>query len=796
MPTRLSGFLLDFKLAFRMLVKYPLLTIVGGASMAFGLAAGVAGFEIRTKMTDPTLPLDEGQRIVGLRNWDVLRDRPVSPVQADFAAWREQLRKVEDLGAVELVERNLTIDGTIEPISVAEMTASGFRVARVPPMLGRALVETDESPGSPPVAVIGHALWQRRFAGDAGIVGRSVRLGIEQTTIVGVMPAGFGFPVANQLWVPLRRQSSVNELQVFGRLAPGVTRDEARAELTTVGRRLAADAPGTRDTLRPELVPYAHLLLDPRTFSVPLALANVFLVMLILVVSANVALLMFARAATREVEIGVRTALGASRARIVLQLFVEAIALSGLSVIVGLVAARYGVGSLWDMFRADSGREMPFWFNNTLSSSTIAYAVALMMVGAAIIGVFPALKVTGRNLQDGLRRFSAGSGGYRFGGVWTAVIVAQVAVTVTFPAWAFFFHRWVVQGQSADVGVAAEAYLAARLVIDPSKASATIDALRRQVSADPDVRALAIADALPGMRHPLMRFDVEGENAPATNGHLVGVASIDGGFFASVSAPLVAGRSFTASDFGSNHDVAIVNVSFVERVMHGSNPLGRRIRRSANSSDPTPGPWIEIVGVARDLGVGGADGVGVYRPLLANATTVHVAVGVRGAPESFANRLRLVANAVDPMLRVYDVMRLDQVGADGWTESQYLSRVLAILSGVALLLSLMSVYAVMAFTVVQRTKEIGTRVALGADGRRVIAAIVRRPLVQIGLGIGIGSALVALLFFGMFNSTPTPLESGLMAAYAASMLGVCLSACIVPIRRALRLEPSQVLRST
>jgi putative ABC transport system permease protein len=205
MPTRLSGFLLDFKLAFRMLVKYPLLTIVGGASMAFGLAAGVAGFEIRTKMTDPTLPLDEGQRIVGLRNWDVLRDRPVSPVQADFAAWREQLRKVEDLGAVELVERNLTIDGTIEPISVAEMTASGFRVARVPPMLGRALVETDESPGSPPVAVIGHALWQRRFAGDAGIVGRSVRLGIEQTTIVGVMPAGFGFPVANQLWVPLHR---------------------------------------------------------------------------------------------------------------------------------------------------------------------------------------------------------------------------------------------------------------------------------------------------------------------------------------------------------------------------------------------------------------------------------------------------------------------------------------------------------------------------------------------------------------------------------------------------------------
>jgi len=788
--------MLNFKLALRMLVKYPLLTIVGGAGMAFGLAAAVAGFEIRTKMSDPTLPLAEGRRIVGLRNWDVLRDRPRSLGQADFTSWREQLRKVEDLGAVGLVERNLTVDGTVEPISVAEMTASGFRVARVLPLLGRVLVETDESPAAPPVAVIGHALWQRRFAGDPRIVGRSVRLGIEQTTIVGVMPAGFGFPVASQLWVPLGARSSVNELQVFGRLASGVTREEAQAELTTVGRRPAADAPGARDSLRPEVVPYAHLLLDPRTFAVPLALANAFLVMLILVVSANVALLMFARAASREVEIGVRTALGASRARIVLQLFVEAIALSGLSVIVGLAAARYGIDSLWDTFRADSGRDLPFWFNDTLSSSSVAYGTALMMVGAAIIGVFPALKVTGRDLQDRLRGFSAGSGGYRFGGVWTAVIVAQVAVTVTFPAWAFFFHRWVVQGQSADVGVHAETYLSARLVIDPSNASATVEALRRQVRAEADVTALAIADALPGMRHPLIRFDVDGDNAPAANGHLVGAASIDAGFFNALGAPLVAGRSFTASEFESNREVAIVNVSFVERVMRGSNPLGRRMRRSATSSDPTPGPWIEIVGVARDLGVGGADGVGVYRPLPANASTVHVAVGVRRAPESFANRLRLLANTVDPTLRVYDVMRLDQVGADGWMESQYLSRALAVSSGVALLLSLMSVYAVMAFSVVQRTREIGTRVALGADRRRVVATIVRRPLAQIGVGIALGGAVVSFLFVGMFNSTPTPLEAGLMAAYAALMLGVCLSACIVPIRRALRLEPSQVLRST
>jgi len=171
-----------------MLVRYPLLTIVGGAGMAFGLAAGIGGYEIRTQMVDPRLPLDDGHRIVGLRNWDVRGDRSVPLTEADFRVWREQLQTMEDLGAVALVQRNLAVNGNVEPIDVAEMTASGFRIARVPPLRGRTLVEGDEAPGAPPVAVIGHSLWQRRFLGDECVVGRSVRLGVGQTTIVGVMP--------------------------------------------------------------------------------------------------------------------------------------------------------------------------------------------------------------------------------------------------------------------------------------------------------------------------------------------------------------------------------------------------------------------------------------------------------------------------------------------------------------------------------------------------------------------------------------------------------------------------------
>lgn len=795
----LGGCVLDFKLALRMLIRYPLLTIVGGAGMAFGIAAGVFGFEVRTQLTNPRLPLDEGRSIIGLRNWDVRSNRSAPLGDADFRAWLEQLRKVEDLGAVALVDRNLTVNGSVEPVSVAEMTASGFHVARVLPLLGRTLVETDESPSAPPVAVIGHALWQRRFLGDPGIVGRSVQLGVERTTIVGVMPAEFGFPVAHQMWVPLRREtpsgaSNADGLLVFGRLAKGVSLTEAQAEVTTVGQRMATDTPDTHQFLRPEAVPYAHMILDPRRFGIALALGNVFLIVLILVACANVALLMFARAAAREVEIGVRNALGATRGRIIAQLFAEAVALAGLSVIVGLAAARFAIGSMLRTREADLGRPLPFWMNDSLTPETVAYSAGLMMLGAVIIGVFPALKVTAGGLQARLRHFTAGGGGYRFGGVWTAVIAAQVAITVVFPATAFFFHGAVLNGQTQDVGFPADEYLSARLVMDRTS-TRTVEELRRQLTAEPGVRAVTFAERLPGMLHPGGRFEVEGDDAPPASGYEARIAAIDADFFSALGAPVLSGRGFMPTDLALGREVAIVNASFVGRVLRGRSPSGLRIRRLARDREQPPGPWIEIVGVARDLGVNGTDGIGLYRPLASGYSTVHVTVHVRGAPEALIDRLRAIASSVEPALRLYDVMPLDRVGADQWLESQYMSRLLAVLSGIALLLSLMAIYSVTAFTVVQRTREIGVRVALGAGRWRVVAPIIRRPLVQIGLGIVAGTGLVVLAFVGLRESTPTPLEAGMIAAYATLMLGVSLLACGVPIRRALRLEPSRVLRA-
>ena len=795
---------LDFRLALRMLARYPLLTIAGAVGMTFGLCAGVVGFEVRSQIVNPRLPLDEGDHIVGVRNWDVRGARAARVSDADFRTWREQLTRVETLGAAALVDRNLDVDGCIEPVRAAEMTATAFRVARIRPLLGRPLVESDESPGAAPVVVIGHALWQRRFLGDPRVVGRLVRLGGEQMTIVGVMPEGFAFPAAQEVWMPWRppsqaRASTTPRLLVFGRLSAGVTVGHAQAELAVVGQRSAAADPNTYQDVRPEIIPFAHLILDPRNSSLGLMLANVLLVALMLVICANVSLLMFARASSREREIGLRTALGASRGRIVAQLFVEALALSAISIVAGLGVARFVLRSFWSMIAADSARELPFWFTDALTPSTIVYGAGLMLLAAVVVGVLPAMKVTGRSLDARLRSFAsgAGGGGYRFGGIWTAVIATQVAVTLMFPAAAFIFHSWVVEGQTRDVGVVTARYLTARLEMDAPSAgrsvAATFDELERQLTAEPGVARVTLADSLPGTYHPNGRFEVEGDDAAVAFGYVVAEATVAPSFFDAMDAP-VSGRGFTAADVATGREVAVVNTPFVERVFRGRAAVGRRVRRVAGEGEPA-GPWIEIVGVVRDLGMGAGrtERGGLYRPLAAGAAPNYLALRVDGAPGALANRLRQVAGRVEPMLRLYDVKPLAQAGA-GAVESQYLSGLLTVLSALTLLLSLIAIYSVMAFTVRQRTKEIGTRVALGADRRQIVAAVVRRPLGQIGIGILAGVTLVVFLFVGAFEAAPTPLQAGLIGAYALAMLAVCLSACVVPTRWALQLQPSQVLR--
>ncbi|HEX2189904.1 MAG TPA: ABC transporter permease [Longimicrobiaceae bacterium] len=811
---------LDFKLGARMLVRYPGLTLVGGLAIAFAIAVGAGGFEFLTQMLHPRLPLEGGDRIVGIQSWDAAASRPELRTAHDFAAWRGELRTVRDLGAFRTVERNLVAgDGQGEPAETAEMSAAGFRVAGVAPLLGRALTEADERADAPPVVVVGHDVWRTRFGGDPGIVGREVRLGAVVHTVVGVMPAGFAFPVSHELWTPLRLDPLEHarregpEIRVFGRLAPGSTRADARTELAALGARAAADHPDTHAHLRPRVLPYARSILDVSEVRLGIVSVNVFLVMLLVLVCGNVALLMFARAAARESEMVVRNALGASRGRIVGQLFAEALVLAGIAAAVGIAAAGYLLRWWMGVALAEAGGRLPFWLGATLSPTTVLYAGGLAVLGAAVAGVIPALRVT-RGAGVRLRQVGAGSGGLRLGGVWTAVIVAQVAVTVAFPAAGFFARQQVDQVRSMDVGFPAEEYLSARLEMEAVPADAPAGAeeeararfraaaleLERRLEAEPAVAGVAFTERLPRTAHPQRRIEVEGGAAAQGSAppRPVGRTSVAPDFFQVLGAPVQAGRGFHSGDLEPGARVVVANRSFVEQVLGGGNAVGRRVRWAVPRGEE-PGPWHEIVGVVADLGLiggGPAEAAGLYHPLApGEAAPVHLAVHVRGGPEGFAPRLRAVAAAVDPTLRLHEVLPLDRVGATLWLEMEFLFRLVMLVSAVALLLSLAGIYSVMAFTVAQRTREIGVRIALGADARRVVAAVFRRPLTQVGAGVAAGGVLVAALTFAVKGGMPSPGEVGLVAAYAALMLGVCMLACVVPTRRALGVEPTEALRA-
>jgi putative ABC transport system permease protein len=836
----LTGWSMDLKLGGRMLVKYPGLTVVGGLAMAFAICVGTVIFQVLSIFVAPSLPLPQADRLVQMRNWDVAANSAEPRALYDFVIWRSSLRSVTDLGAWRDVARNLIVTtGDARPVRVAEITPSAFRVADGTPLMGRVLSEADERPAAPSVAVIGYDIWRTRFGSDPAVLGRVVQLGTEQVTVVGVMREGFAFPIAHDVWTPLRNINGVQTprsgpaISVFGLLAPGATVETAQAELTAVGQRVAIEQPATHAQLQPHLAPYAMLdagLAQNDDIGI-VASIYFFAVMLLVLVCSNVALLLFARAATRESELTMRTALGASRSRIVAQMFAEALVLGGVAAVVGLGAAHLALHN-WGLpfLEANLGR-LPFWYSVSLSPATVLFALGLTVLGSGIAGVIPALKVTHR-MGSRLKQTTGGAGGLQFGGIWTVVIVVQVAFTVAFPA-IVYQEQWQLRHvETFDAGFPAEEYLAARIELDtPIGAGENTDAareahrvalggrleeLRRRVAAEPGVAGVTFVDRLPRAERPWYRVELPedaagkgqagGPGDPKAPRRGAAVAGIDPSYFDALDTRVLAGRAFTAADLAPGTSVAIVDQGFVDEVLQGRNPIGQQVRFSADRSDPArgPNPWIEIVGVVKELGMGTPTeqlrAAGLYLPARPERLDrVYLMLHLRSDPLAFAPELREIASAVDPALRLSDVQRVDKVTEVlAWIVWLWI-RITLVMTAVALVLSLSGIYAVLSFIVARRTREIGVRVALGADRRRVISAIFRRPLIQVGLGVLAGNALLVLA--GSVKTEMPGLtgelsagQMAILAAYGLVMLGVCLLACIVPTRRALSVEPTIALR--
>ena len=823
-----SGVLQDYKLGLRMLVKYPGLTFAGGLALAIAIGVGAGWYDLSGKILAPTIPLPEGDRLVVIETQNTLTNAPEPRIVRDFLEWRRELRTIEGLGAYRTDTRNLVVgSATPEPIQIAELTAAAFDTARVPPLLGRAPLDSDEVPGASSVVVLGYDIWQRSLGGREDVVGSVVRLGNTPATVIGVMPEGFGYPLNHDAWTPLSLRTSYGALEggaisVIGRLAPGVSREQANAELRVFGERTSAALPATHEHLQPIV---RRLAEPPASDIVGFASRNVPVLMVLMIACLSVGTLVYARTATREGEIAVRSALGAGRARIMGQLFVEALVLAAIAAAVGLVAAdRALTWGIESVNKASGGA--PFWMTPGLRPSTILYAAGLAVVSAAMLSFLPALRATRARLQSHLAN-RAGGATLRFGRVWTGAMIVQVALTAIGIPTAMETANEAMLKLNIRAAFPGREYLAARIDLDrpfdeeastafEERRAQTFAALERRIAQEPGVVSVTFADRAPGSL-PAQRFG-QVESSPGAEpmyDREFRTLAVGPRFFETVDRPIVAGRAFRGGDWSPAARTAIVNEAFARefsRETGSGSPIGARLRypldvARGRSAQPDASPeeaWFEIVGVVRDVGLD-PDDSGDELPVVFHAASAEtmsplvMSVRMRGNPAPLAARLPLIASDVDARLLVRDTLPLDALirqRDDGLTMQ---AGALAGVTVLVLFLSALGIFSLTSVSVSRRTREIGLRAALGAHPRHVLAGILSHAVVLMGSGITAGGALLlwgVALGLGPSGraSEDVALFTGYLAATSAVMLAACVFACIAPARRALRINPTDALR--
>ncbi|MEM6794136.1 MAG: ABC transporter permease [Acidobacteriota bacterium] len=819
----LETFWLDLKLGFRMLKKSWGLTLVGGLAMTLAITVGVVLFWLLEMLFDPSLNLEEGRRVIAIQTWDERGGRRVDSSAEDVRRWSERLRSVEDFGAFETRKQHLvTANGWAAEVAVAEMTASGFALARVAPLLGRSLSAADERADAPPVLVIGHDVWRTRFAGDPEVLGRTVKLDDVSHTVIGVMPDGFAFPLHHGFWTPLsidRLESPLADAEIggglFARLTAGASAKSAEEELLSLGL-LAPAAAESGSGLRPRLVSYPFAFTDDFAPGEVLFLVRVllFLAMLLLVPPcANIAILVYARTITRQRELAARFALGARRSRLVGQIFLEVWVLALVAAGLALVATHFIAGLLERRVAETASEPPPFWYDFSLSPGTVVFAALLALIAAGLASIVPALKATGSKMQGSLRSLGGGAG-LQLGPTWTFLVIAQVALTLAALPSAVEMAWGTVRESVLGPGFAAEQYLTARLDLRSEEAAGDgadreqrfallENEVRRRLEEEPEVLAVAASTSVPG-RGPWSRIEVEGVELVSEtileSRDIVQSNAIDPSFFEVYDAAILVGRGLERGDEASASRPLVVSQTFVDLLLGETNPLGRRLRYThaidGEPLDPAKmQTWFEIVGVVEDFPAHGARGT-IYHPRTPGlGGEVTLSARVAGQPERLPDRLRDLVAAVENDLRLSEVRTLDSIYRDEQVGNNVGTLTLAVVTLSVLLLSAAGIYALMAFTVQQRRREIGIRAALGASPQRLMLGIFRRSLLKISVGALIGSA--AALFFDRL----LPIEQvggqsvpGVIPLAALFMALVGLVATAGPARRGLRVDPIEELR--
>ena len=789
----------DLRLALRLLVKYPGLTLVGGLGIAVAVAIGVGFFALFHARFYPHVPLPDGDRLVALENWDRRTHQEERRALADFAVWRDAMTTVEDVTAFRDLTRNVSGgDEGVEVAKVSEITPSGFRLARVPPLVGRTLVDRDSEPGAPPVVVIGADVWRSRFKADANVINARLQLDATTYTIVGVMPDGFAFPVNHRYWIPMTLaapdpSAAPGTVDLRGRSTRARARiDDAQTELTAIGQRLAAAYPDTHADLRPEVLPYTYPFAGMSASSADAFWPVSVLVSLILiVVSVNVAILIYARTATRLGEIAIRSALGASRGRIVAQLTGESVLLSTGAAIVGVLLVK--VALEWMQSSLASIGQTNFWTAYTLSPAAIVYAGVLAALAAALTGVVPALRATGRRVQRA---------GLHLGRTWTTLIVVQVSIASAALPVAIGLGWFQVRDIFNLPRFPVEQILFAEVALDQERAD--LSSLQDSIVSTPGCRAFRRQPRVhdESAEHRQARADRHRERFDA-GWRVASGPAVDrrAGFLSNVRCerarrPCVHRWRFRRRRRPRRRQ---------PRLCPSTAGRRRRARPTGSGSSRTRGPrhrgrGCEIVGVVENIDRNPfGDELAaprIYQPLTTwDRGRVQLAVRLPASERgTLARRLPDIGAAIDPALQVKvvpleDVYRLQRVGLTAAAAG------IAVAVASVLLLSAAGIFALMSFTVTQRRREIAIRTALGASSTRLLGGIFHRALRQISVGVIVGVAVALVIDYSGDGEALAGHAGAVLPLIVAVMILVGLIAALGPARRGLRIEPVEALKS-
>ncbi len=803
-------FLTDLKHGFRMLVKHPGLAAIAITALALGLGLTTTMWSITWGGILRGLPFEEADRILHLE-----RARPSHGINSygvpvsDFAAWREQQQSFEDLAAFSEGTVNLSgPEGKPERFEGGFITAATFRLLRVQPLRGRLFTDQDNLPGAAPVTIISWDLWQNRFGGDPDVLDKTLRANGQIRQIVGVMPKGFLFPTNARIWLPREMNPLAaawgegEQLEVMGRLRPGVTMARAQQEFEGICARLAQEHPKENEGVTPIIKPFTEEYIGREPILMLWTMmAAVFGVLLI--ACSNVANLLLARAATRTKEVAVRTALGASRWRIVSQLLTESLVLSAIGAVLGTGIAWAGTRMFMNAIR---DTEPPFWIDIRLDGVVLAFSAGITLLAALVSGVLPALQATGANIHEVLKDESRGASSLRIGRFSRVLVVAELALSGGLLVAAGFMIQSVVQLSRFDYGIPTDGVFTARVALfeatytDSASRARFWNTLEQQLEAIPGQRGAALMTVLPGLEGWRQDFALEGktylkeQDYPATRR-----VAVTPRWFDSFGVRPIEGRLLGPGDIGGSLPVVVVTRGFVRAHFDGASPLGRRIRIGGPESSE---PWRTVVGVVPDVWYDGTDNDDPLRAVVftpvgqGDYRFLSLAVAAKGDPLALAQSVQSALSGIDPDQPIYFVRTLAAaIQRSGWFYGVFGTLFMAF-GGAALFLATVGVYGVMSFSVSSRTREIGVRMALGASTRDVVRMFLRQGGGQALIGLSAGLVLAFFLAKGlglvMFQvDTRNPL---MYAGVTGALAVTSLLATWIPARRAIQVDPNIALR--